>query len=135
MDSLLTRLNYKDHQRICIINADDLFIDSIQESVPDIVIDRVIDPRYLYSFFLVFVKSVSDVNEFAPAAIHNLTPDGILWFFYPSNQVKTGKTELSGKSGWDIFKTLGFDSVRYICIDDQLKGIRFRNKNFIKRRR
>ncbi|MCD4769824.1 MAG: hypothetical protein K8R35_06630 [Bacteroidales bacterium] len=86
-------------------------------------------------FFIVFVKSITDVNKFAPAAIHNLTTDGILWVFYPANQVKSDKTELSGKSGWDIFKTLGFDSVRHIGVNNQLKGIRFRNRNFIRRRK
>lgn len=135
MDSLLTRLNFKDHQRVCFINADELFIDSFHKSAPDVIIDRVIDPRYLYSFFIVFVKSVSDVNKFVPAVIHNLTIDGIIWVFYPANQDRKDETELSGKSGWDIFKPLGFDSVKHICIDSQLKGIRFRNRDFIKRRK
>jgi len=132
MDSFLASLRLKDHLRIGIINSSDPFIDLFQKSGPDVIVDREIDPRYLYSFFIVFVKSVSDVNEYPPAAIHNLAVDGILWIFYPANPDNNDEAGQSWKTGWNLLKDLGFDPVNEITTDNRLNGIMFRNKNFNK---
>ena len=80
MKHLLDKLNYKGQKRISVINAEDSFIHSISSELKDVSIDQKIDPRYPYEFIIIFVLSLSDVEQIAPMTIHNLMADGVLWF-------------------------------------------------------
>ena len=131
MEKLIEKLYLRENQRICILNSDGDLVSSLRMARPTITVDEKIDPRYLYNFFLIFVKSREMVDDLSNRAVHNLYEDGILWFAYPRNGNKED-TSLSGKEGWGILKELGFKPVRNIIIDDSWNGIRFRNSKFVK---
>jgi hypothetical protein len=80
MKDLLKKLNYKGQSRIALINAEESFFVTFSNELNCVVIDKEIDPRYPYSFMVLFVKSVSDVEHLTPMALHNLMADGVLWF-------------------------------------------------------
>src|SRR5450759_2890227 len=88
MKNLTDKLNYKGQKRISIINAEETFINSISMELKDVTIDQKIDPRYPYEFIIIFVKSVSEVEQLAPMPIHNLMADGVLWFCFPKKTSK-----------------------------------------------
>jgi hypothetical protein len=132
MDKLIKKLNYKGQQRIALINSDEIFMVDFGKEMKSIRIDTTIDPRFLYEFMLIFVDSAPLVEEFVPAALHNLSPDGILWFAFPKKTSKKFKSGPDRDNGWKSLTRLGFKRVRQVNIDDDYTALRFRNIRFIK---
>lgn len=132
MDILLGKLNYKGQKRIAVINASESFLKSLVKEISDVQVDVEIDQRYPYEFMLFFVRLVSDVEVFAPKALHNLTSDGILWFAYPKKTSKIYSSDVDRDHGWEVLIDRGFDKVRQVSIDSDWSALRFRNVRFIK---
>jgi hypothetical protein len=132
MKNLLYKLNYRGQKRISVINADDVFIHSISSELKDVIIDQKIDPRYPYEFIIIFVKSISDVEQIAPMTIHNLMADGILWFCYPKKTSKKYYSDIDRDHGWKILNDSGLNGIRMVAIDKDWSALRFRNKKYIK---
>lgn len=132
MKELLCKLNYKGQERIGLINAEEDFALSLSNELRDVVIDKEIDPRYPYSFIILFVKSSSEVDHLTPMALHNLMADGILWFCYPKKSSKKYITDLDRDHGWKSLNDSGLFGVRMVSVDDDWSAFRFRNAKFIK---
>ena len=80
MKDLLRKLNFKGYKRIAIINAGTDFLKSLSDELSEVTIDTEIDQRCPYNFMMLCVKSIEEVDEISPLALHNLTADGILGF-------------------------------------------------------
>ena len=132
MNDLLKKLNYKDQRRIAVINAEQSFFDEISNELTGVYTDREIDQRCPYTFMIIFVRNTSDVEHYAPIALHNLTADGILWFCYPKKTSKKYKSNLERDKGWKTLNDSGFHGIRMVSVDDDWSGLRFRNIKFIK---
>jgi hypothetical protein len=132
MKNLLVKLNYKGQKRIALINAEENFTFSFSNELKDVMIDKEIDPRYPYSFIILFVKSILEVELITPIALHNLMADGILWFCYPKKSSKKYNTDLDRDHGWKALNDSGLHGVRLISIDEDWSAMRFRNVKFIK---
>jgi hypothetical protein len=132
MKSILEKLNYKGQKRISILNAEESFLKSISSDLIDVTIDKKIDPRYPYEFIIIFVKSVSEVEQIAPVTIHNLMADGVLWFCYPKKTSPRFKSEIDRDHGWKVLNDSGLFGIRLVAIDEDWSALRFRNKKYIK---
>ena len=132
MKELLRKLNYKGQERIALINAEEDFALTLSAELKSVVIDKEIDPRYPYSFIILFVKSVSEVEHITPMALHNLMADGILWFCYPKKSSKKYSTDLDRDHGWNTLNDSGLHGVRMVSVDDDWSAFRFRNARYIK---
>jgi len=129
---MLDKLNYKGQKRIAIINTEKCFNISAFNLSEDVIIDKEIDLRCLYSFLILFVKSVAEVELLTPIAIHNLSVDGILWFCYPKKTSKKYTSDIDRNHGWKALNDIGFHGIRLVAIDDDWSAMRFRNIKFIK---
>lgn len=132
MKNLLEKLNYKGQKRISVINAEEKFINTIYPELKDVIIDQKIDPRYPYEFIVIFVKSVSDIEQIAPVTIHNLMADGVIWFCYPKKTSKKYRSDIDRDHGWKVLNDSGLHGVRMVAVDEDWSALRFRNKKFIK---
>ena len=132
MKNLLEKLNYKGQKRISVINAEESFLYSISSDLIDVTVDKKIDPRYPYEFIIIFVKSVSEVEQTAPVTIHNLMADGVLWFCYPKKNSAKYNSEIDRDHGWKVLNDSGFFGIRLVAIDEDWSALRFRNKKYIK---
>lgn len=132
MRELFTRLNYKGNRRIAVLNAEEDFFNDVLNEFKETIIDKEIDQRCPYEFIIIFVKSVKEVEHFAPIVFHNLTADGILWFCYPKKSSKIFSSELERNRGWNVLNDSGFHSVRMVSIDENWSAMRFRNIKYIK---
>ncbi len=132
MQKLLEKFNYKGQDRIALINSEEGFASALSENLPNVMIDREIDPRYPYSFIILFVKSISEVNKITCIALHNLVADGVLWYCYPKKSSKKYKSDIDRDHGWNILNDSGFHGIRLVSIDDDWSAMRFRNAKFIK---
>ena len=133
MEYLLKKLNYKEQERICIVNGKNTFIKEIKYLKPYVRVDRQIDPKFLYEFCLVFIKKKSELKETVPQSIHNLAEDGVLWFAYPKKSSKKYNSDINRDEGWDLVNSHGFEPVRQVSVDDDWSALRFRNVRYIRR--
>jgi len=133
MEYLLKKLNYKEQERICIVNGMNTFIREIKYLRPYVRVDRQIDPKFLYEFCLVFIKKKSELKETVPQSIHNLAEDGVLWFAYPKKSSKKYNSDINRDKGWDLLNSHGFEPVRQVSVDDDWSALRFRNIRYIRR--
>lgn len=132
MKDLLVKLNYKGQNRIALINADEDFKTSLSNVLKDIIIDYDIDPRFPYSFIILFVRNSSEVELYSPMVLHNLMADGILWFCYPKKSSRRYKSDIDRDHGWETLNNSGLHGVRMISIDEDWSALRFRNVRYIK---
>lgn len=132
MENLMQKLNYKGQDRIAVLNPEDEFVLSISSELKNVTIDREIDPRFPYSFMILFVKSVSEVELYAPKVLHNLVADGVLWFCYPKKSSKKFHSDLERGHGWKVLNDAGLYGIRLVSIDQDWSAMRFRNAKYIK---
>ena len=130
--NLLSKLNFKGQDRIAVINAEETFLLSIAGELKSVVIDTVTDPRYPYSFMIIFVRSVAEVEHYAPFALHNLYADGVLWFCYPKKSSGNYSPGLDRDHGWKVLNESGLHGIRIVSIDKDWSALRFRNIKYIK---
>jgi len=132
MQTLLEKLSYKGQQRIALLNTAENFTPAPLKDLKEVIIDNKIDQRYPYDFMIIFVKKFSEVEYFAPIALHNLVADGILWFCYPKKTSKNFKSQIDRDHGWKALNELDFYGIRLVAINDDWSALRFRNKKYIK---
>lgn len=132
MEGIVRKLRFKGQERIAIINASDGHYNRLKSEIEDVKADRSIDPRFLYEFMVVFVSSCSEVKELAPAALHNLAADGVLWFVYPKKKSRDEKSDIDRDHGWEAIEDMGFRRVSQVAVDDVWSALRFRNTAFVK---
>lgn len=132
MTNLIVKLNYKGQDRIALINADENFTGFLSDELKNVIIDKEIDPRYPYSFIILFVNNISEVEQFTPMALHNLMADGILWFCYPKKTSKKYTSDLDRDHGWKVLNDAGLHGIRMVSIDEDWSAMRFRNVKYIK---
>jgi hypothetical protein len=132
MKKLLEKLNYKGNNRIAVLNAEATFASSLAHELNDLIIDNHIDPRFPYSFIMIFVRNQAEVETFIPIALHNLLCDGILWFCYPKKTSKKYSSDIDRDHGWKTLNDIGFHGIRLVAVDNDWSALRFRNIKFIK---
>jgi len=132
MKKLLDKLNYKERERIAVLNAEEVFINSLSSELSGVVIDKEIDHRFPYAFIIIFVKSISDVENFTPDVLHNLVCDGVMWFCYPKKTSKRFSSDLDRDHGWQTLNDRGFHGIRVVAIDQDWSAMRFRSIKFIR---
>jgi hypothetical protein len=132
MKKLVEKLNYKGQERIAVINADENFTVSLSKELINVSIDKEIDPRYPYSFIIIFVRNISEIESISPLALHNLMADGVLWFCYPKKTSKNFKSDITRDHGWKSLNDSGLHGIRMVTVDDDWSALRFRNAKFIK---
>lgn len=132
MKELLDKLNYKGNKRIAVLNSEDNFFRAVSNELQGVITDPEIDQRCPYEFMIIFVKSVDELENIAPIALHNLTADGILWFCYPKKSSKKYSSDLERDKGWKVLNDAGFHGIRMVSVDDDWSAMRFRNSKFIK---
>jgi hypothetical protein len=131
MNQLLAKLNFRDQERIAVINAEEEIISKILDDAK-ITIDRNIDPRYPYGFMIFFVKNSREVEQYAPMALHNLVADGVRWFCYPKKTSRKYRADIDRDHGWNTLNDSGLRIVRQVTIDENWSAIRFRNIKYVK---
>jgi hypothetical protein len=132
MKKLLEKLNYKGNNRIAVLNSEDGFIASLLLEINELIIDRVIDPRFPYDFIIIFVRNLAEVEAFTSIALHNLLCDGVLWFCYPKKSSRIYRSDIDRDHGWKTLNDAGFKGIRLVALDNDWSALRFRNIKFIR---
>jgi hypothetical protein len=135
MDDVFRKLQFKDQDKIYVLNAPGEFKPHLEAMKETTTIKKSPNCKQTYDFALFFVKSKEDIRKYSQKAADKMNDDGILWFAYPKKSSKNYKSDISRDDGWQPLGDLGYEPVRQVSIDDDWSALRFRNVKNIKKMR
>jgi len=133
MSPLFNKLNLKDQNEILVVNAPASF-DTELALLDAVTIRRDVAKSRQCQFALVFAVKQTEVDKYSEALAGKLEGDAILWFAYPKGSSKKYQCDFNRDTGWDVLRSLGFDTVRMVAIDADWSALRFRRVEFIRNR-
>lgn len=131
MPAIFKKLNFKGHPEILVVNAPTSF-EAELTALNGVTIIR--DPMKAkgVQFALAFATKQSEIDALAKTFAGKAEGDAVLWFAYPKGTSKNYACEFNRDSGWKVIRSLGFDSVRQVAIDEDWSALRFRRVEHIK---
>ncbi|RIX50578.1 hypothetical protein D3P08_20100 [Paenibacillus nanensis] len=87
-----------------------------------------------YDFVLLFVTSLAELKQFAPAAIKAAAHDALLWITYPKGTSKI-KTDVNRDTGWAVMIELGVEGIAMVSMNDTWSAMRYRPAGVAKTKR
>ena len=131
MPTIFEKMNLKEQSDILVVNAP-LSFEAELAALEGVAVIR--DPKKAKAvhFALVYAITQAEVDGLSKTLAGKAEGDAVLWFAYPKGTSKKYKCEFNRDSGWKIIRSLGFDSVRLIAIDEDWSALRFRRVEYIK---
>jgi len=129
--SVFDKLNLKHQKEILVISAPGSFESELQ-SLNEVHIESDINALSDCHFVLAFVTKQAEVDTLVKQLADKIKGDGLLWFAYPKASSKRYTCDFNCDTGWKLVRSLGFDSVRQVAIDEDWSALRFRRIEYIK---
>lgn len=134
MTPIFKKLNYKNQNRILLLNAPESFLPQVDDMSKVAEFDTTINSTINYEFILLFTEMQIHLMEGIEHIKNNFATDCLLWVAYPKKSSKKYKSDINRDSDcWQILGDLGFEGVRAVAIDEDWSAIRFRDADFIKK--
>ena len=133
MSPIFAKLNLSRQKKILVLDAPISFQADLA-SLTDITIIENLQAINSIDFALIFVTQKNQIDQISPLLAMKMQGDVIVWFAYPKGSSKNYKCDFNRDNGWDVFKGLGFDTMRQIAIDADWSALRFRRIEFIGKR-
>jgi hypothetical protein len=130
-DALLAKLNFKDQERVLVLQAPPEFQPVLAHWATRAQVDTSAGPGKSYPFTMAFVQSEAEVKKFGLAAAKQLDGAGVCWMVYPKKSSKKYRATITRDNGWALLGELGFEGVRQVAIDDDWSALRFRRAEHI----
>ena len=131
MSSVFEKLNLKDQSEIAVVGAPPSFEPELA-ALKGVAVLRDLKKAKALHFALVFATRQAEVDRISKVLAARAQGDAILWFAYPKGTSKTYQCDFNRDTGWNVLRSLGFDTVRAVAIDEDWSALRFRRAQFIK---
>jgi hypothetical protein len=132
MDSIFSKLNYKEGVSIYVINHPETF-NAMLDTVPSVIeVRKAIPVEATIGFVIGFITQKSDLEMFVRKIVPLLQGDAILWLAYPKGTSKKYKCDFNRDTSWQVFTVFNVLPVRQVSIDDDWSALRFRKAEYIK---
>lgn len=131
-NKVLKKLNFKDHQMVCVLKAPQAFAEHLADLKSHSTLDEIVNPAKTYDFVLLFAEMKADLSNLFNLIKNQLGEDAVLWIAYPKKSSKKYKSDISRDDGWQILGDAGFEGVRMVAIDEDWSALRMRQAKFIK---
>jgi hypothetical protein len=131
MATVFDKLNLKHQKEILVIAAPESFESELQ-GLNEVHIVSDINALSDSQFVLAFVTKQAEVDTLVRQLVDRIKGDGLLWFAYPKASSKRYTCDFNRDTGWKLVRSLGFDSVRQVAIDEDWSALRFRRIEYIK---
>ncbi len=132
MNSLLKKLNFKEHKQVVLLNLPDDLGNIAAEFMLLAEVHNTFETVEKADFTIAFCKKQAEVNAAADLIAENTEGDAVIWIAYPKGTSKRYKCDFNRDNGWTRLGELGFEPVRQVAIDDDWSALRFRRVGFIK---
>jgi hypothetical protein len=132
MDSIFSKLNYKEGHPLYILNQPQTFENTLRTLSPGIEVFRSVNPTDRIDFILAFTTSKLELEKFAKSVNPCLKGDVVFWLAYPKGTSRKYKCDFNRDTSWEMLAPYDMMPVRQISIDDDWSALRFRKTEFIK---
>ena len=132
MESLLKKLNFKDHKQVVLINLPTDLGDLAAAFAELADVQNSFKNGEKADFTIIFATKQEQVNVAADLIAEHTEGDAAIWMAYPKGTSKRYKCDFNRDNGWAKLGELGFEPVRMVAIDDDWSALRFRRVGFIK---
>jgi hypothetical protein len=131
MSSVFEKLNLKQQREILVVNAPQSF-EAELSALKGVTVLRDLKKIKTIHFALAFTTKQAEVDTLSELLASKAEGDVLLWFAYPKATSKRYKCEFNRDTGWNAVRSLGFDTVRQVAIDEDWSALRFRRTEYIK---
>lgn len=132
MTPLFKKLNFKEQQRVLVINGPSSFEEELNAISEFTKIEREIKKKSKIEFAIVFVLTQEQIDNSIKLIFPKLEGDAILWFCYPKGTSKNYKCAFNRDNGWATLGKYNLEGVRQVAIDEDWSALRFRKIEYIK---
>jgi hypothetical protein len=132
MTPLFKKLNFKNHNRVVVLNAPSSFETELADLAEFATIEKDIEQGSKMDFVLIFVLTQVDIDNSIALVDPKLEGDAVLWFCYPKGTSKKYKCDFNRDSGWEKLGEYNLEGVRQVAIDEDWSALRFRKTVYIK---
>jgi hypothetical protein len=131
MSTVFEKLNLKGHREIVVVNAPPSFETELA-ALQGVTVLRDLKIAKEVHFALVFATLQKEVDRLSRILAGKARGDALLWFAYPKGTSRKYKCDFNRDTGWNVLRSVGFDTVRAVAIDEDWSALRFRRVEFIK---
>lgn len=132
MSALFKKMNLTTQHEIVVFNAPKSFDAELQALKKVKVLRDPKQPAKL-GFAVAFAVTQAQLDRYSALLAAAAEGDAILWFAYPKGTSKRYRCEFNRDEGWQVIRSLGFDSVRQVAIDADWSALRFRRLAYVKK--
>ncbi len=133
MDTVFKKLNYKDQNKIFVLNHPDSFNENLKSLSMDVQIKTGIRKTDQIDFFIGFATKQTEIDKMVKKAAPLLNGDAIFWMAYPKKSSKNYTCDFNRDTGWEILGQFEMEGVRMVAIDQDWSAVRFRKVDYIKK--
>lgn len=123
--SLAEKLNIRAGQRVLALNAPPDYRERLGILPNNVEVTQQAEEEARYDVVHLFAQNSGELDDWTPAALAAIDPDGMLWVSYPKKSSKV-ETDLSRDSAWDQLFSTGWQPVRQVAMDDVWSAIRLK---------
>ena len=133
MDPTFKKLNYKEQEKIFVLNAPVSFKANMEAMHSYAAVKESIGRTKSIDFALAFSTKQKELDSMADKILPKAGEDAIIWFCYPKKSSKNYKCEFNRDTGWAKLGEYGYEGVRMVAIDQDWSALRFRQVKHIKK--
>lgn len=131
MSPVFKKLNLKQQGQIVVVNAPSSFEPELH-ALHDVSVLRDPTGAKAIHFALAFVTRQAEVDSLSKVFARKAEGDALVWFAYPKGASRRYRCDFNRDTGWNVMRSLGFDTVRQVAIDEDWSALRFRRVEYIK---
>ena len=131
MNAGFAKLNLKEQSEIVVVSAPPSFETELK-ALNGVTVLRDLKMAKAVHFALVFATRQKEIDGISKALADKAQGDALLWFAYPKGTSKNYKCDFNRDTGWNVLRSVGFDPVRAVAIDEDWSALRFRRVELIK---
>lgn len=132
MTPLFKKLNFKNHEKVLVMNSPASFETELADISKFTIIERNPNEISVIDFVLVFVLTQEQIDKAMELIFTKLQGDAILWFCYPKGTSKKYKCNFNRDTGWATLGKHNLEGVRQVAVDEDWSALRFRKTEYIK---
>lgn len=132
MTPLFKKLNFKNHEKVLVMNSPASFETELADISKFTIIERNPNEMSVIDFVLVFVLTQEQIDKAMELIFTKLQGDAILWFCYPKGTSKKYKCNFNRDTGWATLGKHNLEGVRQVAVDEDWSALRFRKTEYIK---
>lgn len=132
MTPLFKKLNFKNHEKVLVMNSPASFETELADISKFTIIERNPNEMSVIDFVIAFVLTQEQIDKAMELIFTKLQGDAILWFCYPKGTSKKYKCNFNRDTGWATLGKHNLEGVRQVAVDEDWSALRFRKTEYIK---